>query len=128
MRTDAKLAAGTLVAAGLLAIPAGAGAAPVLAAPLAPCYTAVPPNGVAAIPVSLTGGTPGDLYQVVATDRGQENGSAGSFASETGFDAAGNGAGTLTDIYPPGDPILPIVGRPVDLTVVDFNVGLPGFL
>jgi hypothetical protein len=126
MRTQVKVTAGTLAAtAGLLAIPAGASAAPVLAAPLAPCYTSVPPNGVPSIPVSLTGGTPGDLYQIVATYPGKGEGSAASVASQVGFDATGAGAGTLTDVYPDGDPIVPVVGRPVNLTVVDFNVGYP---
>ena len=120
MRTDLKLAAGALAATGLLAVPASALAAPT-AGPFKACYTAVPPNGVASIPMGITGGTPGDPYEVTATDPHAGLGSAGSVSGT--FDANGNALTALTDVYPPGDPIAPIPGRSVTLAVEDFNAG-----
>jgi len=120
MRTDWKLAAGTVAVAGALALPASASAA-ITAGPLAPCYQAMAPNGVPSIPVTLTGGTPGDLYQLIATDPGTAAGSAGSVSPTTPFDVNGDGAATLTHVYPPGDPIDPVAGRKIDLSVEDFN-------
>ena len=110
-------AAGTVLAAGI-AFPAAAMAAPT-ATGLKRCYTAFPPHGVPGIPVGVTGGTPGDNFQIDATAPGKGAGSQGSVSGI--FDASGNAAATLADVYPPGDPITPSPGRRVDLSLIDFG-------
>jgi hypothetical protein len=122
MNKDWKLAAGTVAVAAALAVPASATASlagpAVAAAPLAACYQATDPHGVN-IPVSLTGGGPGDGYVLAATIPGKGDGSAGS--SNGNFDASGNAVTTLKDVFVPGDPIDPTAGRPIDLSVEDYN-------
>jgi hypothetical protein len=118
MQRDLRVLAGATVAAAGLALPASAQAA-VSIGPLAACYQAVPPHGVPAIPISLSGGGPSDNFVLDATDPGQGLGSAGS--SDGTFSATGSAFTTLTDIYPPGDPIDPIPGRRVNLSVQDFG-------
>jgi hypothetical protein len=109
--TGATLAVG-------VALPASAGAAPVISG-LAPCYTAVPPHGVPAIPIALSGGTPGDTFQVDISNPKAGEGSLGD--AQGSFDAHGNGTTTLTDTYPPNGSIDPSPGQRANLSVLDFT-------
>jgi hypothetical protein len=103
------------VAGGLLAIPAGAAAAPVLSAPLAPCYTQIPPKGVPSIPVSISGGGAGDGFVLEFSD---PKGGLGSLNSLGGtFDANGDASLTVTDTYGPTETIDPNPGQLVDVSV-----------
>ena len=113
-----QVTAAGAVLGGLLAIPVGASAAPVLSAPLAPCYTALPPKGVPSIPVSVSGGVAGDPLLIEISD---PKGGLGSLGSEAGtFDSNGNGSATLTDIYPPdGESINPSPGKVADVAVTE---------
>jgi hypothetical protein len=120
MSRNWKLAAGGLVAAAGLAVPASASAA-ITASPFQACYAAGTSGGVASIPVSLSGGTPGDLWQIVASYPNSSSGSAGSTdGDDAPFDGNGDASGTLTNIFPDGDPAGPIKGRTVDVSVEDF--------
>jgi hypothetical protein len=83
------------------------------------CFVHAPPpighSESQPINVAVSGGTPGDNFQVVAGDSGQ-------FGNTTGtFDGAGNGAATLTDVFPPSGSINPLPGDVVPLHVVDFT-------
>ncbi|WP_249010692.1 hypothetical protein [Conexibacter sp. DBS9H8] len=118
MKRDLTMLAGALTAAAGLAVPASARAA-VTIGPLAPCYQAVPPHGVTAIHVRLSGGGASDNFVLDATIPGQGLGSAGS--TDGTFGATGAADTTLTDVYPPGNPIGPIPGRRVNLSVQDFG-------
>lgn len=85
------------------------------------CYVHVPPpfghSESQPINVAVTGGTPGDDFQVVAGDSGQ-------FGSATGtFDGAGNGVAQLTGVFPPSGSINPLSGDAIPLHVVDFTSG-----
>ncbi len=118
MRNIWRLTAAGAVTGGLLAIPAGAVAAPALSAPLAPCYTTALPKGVPSIPVSLSGGGASDMFTLAISD---PKGAEGSLGSTSGtFDGNGNGSATLTNIYPPKENTDPSPGQAVNLSVTDF--------
>jgi hypothetical protein len=134
MRSHWKLAAGMLASAGLAAIPAsasatGAGTAIAkspftitAASPFAACYD----SPIASFPISLTGGTPGDIYGM-ELDRGTQPIASGDGA-ETGFDSSGNGSVTLTHVSGDFPPAEPIAGVPVTAVVHDYPVdGSPDF-
>ena len=116
-------AASLLAGAALIAVPASTSAAvrpaAIAAAPFARCYSAFASAG-ATIAVNLTGGTPGDAYQVTATYPGQGAGSAGSASSTTPFASDGTGSITLTGVFPRNTQV-PSKGELVDLAVTDFN-------
>lgn len=123
-RTTTILASAAGAAAVALTAPA-VGAAATVTVDRA-CYAHVIGGGSQPIIASVTGGTPGASFQVIATIPGKGEGSAGS---NTGtFDAAGNGFTGIENVFLPGGGISPSAGRKVDISVKDFGSGvvMPG--
>ncbi len=88
------------------------------------CYAHVLFGNAGSQPViaSVTGGTPGARFQVIATVPGKGEGSAGS---NTGtFDAAGNGVTSIENVTAFGAGISPTAGRKIDISVKDFGNGV----
>ncbi len=74
------------------------------------------------INVSLTGGTPGGRFQVALS---RPKGSLGGMGSISGdFDAAGNGVGTITNVYPNPGSIEALKGQKILITASDYTAGI----
>jgi hypothetical protein len=123
MNKDWKLAAGTVAVAAALAVPASATASlarPAVAAGALPaCFQTTPGNSDVTVPLSLTGGGPGDDFDVDGTEPTFANDDDGSASGV--FDTSGNASVGVTGVFVPGDPIDPTAGRPVALTVNDYS-------
>lgn len=119
-RTSTLLGAAAGAAAVALAAPA-AGLAAAVTVDRA-CYANVIGGGSQPVVASVTGGTPGARFQVIATVPGKGEGSAGS---NTGtFDAAGNGFTAIENVSAFGAGISPTAGRKIDISVKDFGNGV----
>jgi hypothetical protein len=112
-----RLLGSAALAAAALALPATASAATGTISQA--CYGHVPTKGTEPVVVSLTGGTPGADYQLIATVPGKGAGSAGSTTGT--FDAAGNATAQINDVFPPSGSIDPIKGQAIQLSVKDYG-------
>jgi hypothetical protein len=120
-RSTTSLAAATFGAAAVgLAAPA-VGAAATVTVDRA-CYSHVIAGPSTPVIASVTGGTPGAPFQVIATVPGKGEGSAGSRSGT--FDGAGNGVVSIENVTVPGGTIEPSAGRKIDISVKDFGNGV----